>query len=446
VGRRCAIKVIHPGQADDETLVERFRAEARRTSRLTSPHSVMIYDFGHDDRSGWLFLAMEFLDGEDLGRRIASEGQLPLALIVEVISQAARSLQEAHDLGIVHRDIKPGNLMLVHKSGELQVKVIDFGIAKSIESSKMTFYELTGAGLMIGTPQYMAPEQITGGTIDGRTDQYALAITAYKMLTGRTPFEGGSAIDIATRQVCDAPLPPRAYRPELASYVELEAALLQAMSKSPSDRFSKIEHFAAAVIAAFGREKGRCPPASSHREAMNPRAEPATAPGLWDRQESSIATTLMARPDEVQVNRSWSRQKWPVMAALTLAMGSGALAVWATGTEPNDERAPENAELMAAQGVEIAAGADESRTLHRGASDLEQAVAVQPTTGIVEVTLPPGGRLFVGGAPFSERPHQVLELPAGEHLLTLRMGEETRARKTVDVQPGSLTMVELLAP
>ncbi len=252
VGRRCAVKVLFPHLCADESTVARFRTEAKTTSRLTHPNSVVLYDFGRDDDAGLLFLAMELLDGRDLTTVLRSEGPLGVEETVHVVEQAAGSLQEAHDLGLVHRDIKPRNIMLLERGNDPNyVKVIDFGIAKVLGSSRMTVSDLTQTGTIIGTPKYMAPEQIRDAAIDGRTDLYALAISTYQMLTGRTPFEEGTAMEIAGRQLAERPEPPRTFHPGLALTDAFEAVLLKALAKKPEHRFDTVTEFARALRAAL---------------------------------------------------------------------------------------------------------------------------------------------------------------------------------------------------
>ena len=211
VSRRVAVKVLHPRLvADGHNFTERFRAEAVATSRLSHSNSVIVYDFGEDPaREGLLFLAMEYLEGRSLNELIQERGALELELSVHLIEQIAASLHDAHGQGIVHRDVKPHNVMLIERDGDPHfAKVIDFGIAKVVqETTAAPMKSLTRTDTMIGTPHYMAPEQIHGDDeLDGRTDQYALGITAYKMLAGRTPFDGGRQIEIVLKHLQeDAP-------------------------------------------------------------------------------------------------------------------------------------------------------------------------------------------------------------------------------------------------
>lgn len=253
VGRRCAVKILLPGCGDEDAMEERFRAEARATSRLTHPNSIVLFDFGVDPETGYLFLATEFLDGYTLYEIMAREKVVPVGRTIRILEQIAGSLDDAHRLGLVHRDIKPKNIMLITRAGQRDfVKVIDFGIAKTLGSGLGCDEGITKTGMMVGTPQYMAPEQLLGTHIDGTVDQYALAVVGYKMLTGRNPFHASTPMEMALRHINDRPLPLRSYRPELEVSPEFEDAFLRALSKVPEHRFESILLFVEEIKAAFG--------------------------------------------------------------------------------------------------------------------------------------------------------------------------------------------------
>lgn len=248
IGRRCAVKVLAPRDLSDAKTTERFKMEAKATSRLSHPHTVTIYDFGQDNELGVLFLAMEYLEGRDLSS-VMKTGELDIATSVRIIEQAAASLDDAHSHGIVHRDVKPQNIMVVPRGRDISfVKVIDFGIAKAFgQNGIQPNTQLTMTGTIVGTPQYMSPEQVRDIEMDGRSDQYSLAICLYQMLAGRPPFLGSSPIDIATRHLTDTPLPLGVLRPDLNLPPAFEEAVLKALSKAPEDRFKTVGEFATAL-------------------------------------------------------------------------------------------------------------------------------------------------------------------------------------------------------
>ena len=248
VGRRCAVKIMLPGRSTNESVEERFRDEARATSRLTHPNSIVLYDFGIDEKSGFLFLATEFLDGATLHEVLKAEKTLEVRRAVSIMKQVAASLQDAHSLGLVHRDIKPNNIMLIERAGTTDfVKVIDFGIVKALRGQLSRDTDLTCTGMLIGTPKYMAPEQILGKEMDRRVDQYVLGVVGYRMLTGRNPFRAGAPMETAMRHVNDRVLPLRSYRPELEVSAEFEDAFMRALEKSPEYRFEQILDFVNAL-------------------------------------------------------------------------------------------------------------------------------------------------------------------------------------------------------
>ena len=255
MGRRCAVKVLVPDVAADPRNTTRFEREARLTSQLAHPHTVVIYDFGFDAERQLLFLAMEYIEGESLRDRIGRESRLELDAAVRIAHQAARSLDDAPCRGLVHRDVKPHNIMLTRRAGELDfVKVIDFGIAKffDAESVRQTLTRVTATGSVVGTPAYMSPEQVRNEDLDGRTDQYSLAVCLYQMLAGRTVFVASSPLDLATKHVIEPPLPLSVLRRDAEIPVGFDDVLLRALSKEPDDRYPTIRAFADSLVEAAG--------------------------------------------------------------------------------------------------------------------------------------------------------------------------------------------------
>ena len=251
VKRRCAVKILLPGRSDKDAVESRFHSEARTTSRLTHPNSLVLYDFGVDEKTGFLFLATEFIDGKTLHQVLETRGTLSVSRTLTILEQVAASLADAHSHGLVHRDIKPKNIMIVERAGQKDfVKVIDFGIAKVLGARGGTYQDLTQTGMLVGTTQYMAPEQLLGGDLDGRVDQYTMAVVGYKMLTGRNPFRGATTMKTAMRHVNEEPLPLRTYRPELKVSAEFEDVFLRALEKTPEHRYPDTMSFVEALRGA----------------------------------------------------------------------------------------------------------------------------------------------------------------------------------------------------
>ena len=240
--RKVAIKVLKPELSADPGLVRRFNAEAELAAKLSHPNTVNIFDFGQDS-DGSLFIAMELLEGVSL-RQAIQDGAMPPARAIAITQQVCRSLADAHRHGIVHRDLKPDNVMLTERGRERDVaRVLDFGIAKLRDDNRATVAHMTRAGDLVGTPQYMAPEQIRAEQVDGRTDVYALGAMLYEMLTARLPFEGTTVMAILSKHLTEQPAPPSQRRPDLNLPPVLDGLVLAAMAKDPAHRPQSMEAF-----------------------------------------------------------------------------------------------------------------------------------------------------------------------------------------------------------
>jgi len=238
LGRRVAIKTLKPRLAYDPKSCERFLREAKAASRIVHPNVVQILDFG-DPLDGSVYFVMEYLEGEDLGERLHRQGALPWARARPILLQMVSALGAAHDAGIVHRDIKPGNCFIEAKPGGIdEVKLLDFGIAKAAWDGEGDGEQLTGTGEVFGTASYMSPEQARCEPLDARSDVYSLGVVAYEMLTGRVPFSGPSAIVVLAQHLREQPTPPRAIDPSIPAAVE--AMVLGAMAKDRNARISSM--------------------------------------------------------------------------------------------------------------------------------------------------------------------------------------------------------------
>ncbi|HVS81193.1 MAG TPA: serine/threonine-protein kinase [Pyrinomonadaceae bacterium] len=247
--KTVAIKVLRPALAVDDDIVARFSREAKAASRISHPHAVSVTDFGESE-NGVVFLVMEYLDGRTLKEIIRSEGPLPLKRVVEIIRQVTGALDAAHGQGVVHRDLKSDNIMLSQTNGGDWAKVLDFGIAKIQQPANVKDADITAPNLVVGTPQYMSPEQCSQTQpLDARSDVYSLGVIVYEMLAGRVPFTGESVTMIMMKQVQDTPPPILATRPDLPAAVD--KVITQALAKHPADRFQTAgELFAALATAA----------------------------------------------------------------------------------------------------------------------------------------------------------------------------------------------------
>jgi serine/threonine protein kinase len=240
--RAVAVKVLKPELSQNQTLVRRFSAEAQAVAMLDHPNTVKVYDSGQDT-DGSLFIAMEYIEGTSL-RDVMRSGAMPGPRAFAIAVQVAASLADAHAQSIVHRDLKPDNVMLQDKGRQRDiVRVLDFGIAKLRDDSRATQAAMTQAGDMLGTPQYMAPEQIRGEQIDGRTDIYAVGCMLYEMVTGRLPFEGASVLAILTKHLTDTVVPPSQRRPDLGLPPIIDQIVMTAIAKEPAARPMTMERF-----------------------------------------------------------------------------------------------------------------------------------------------------------------------------------------------------------
>jgi eukaryotic-like serine/threonine-protein kinase len=251
MGRKSAIKVMTQAMSNDPDAVSRFNREASNASRLSHPNICQIYDFG-ETTDGVIYLAMEFIEGCSLSDLIDREGALPPARAASILKQSAEALQVAHDQTIVHRDIKPDNIMIVTaKDGSDVAKVVDFGIAKAVAGDE-TGQKVTKTGLVVGTPEYMSPEQLSGDKLDGRSDIYSLGLVLYKMLTGVLPFQADTAQETMIKRLTDNPEPLAQARPDIVFPASLQAVLDHALARSVDDRYASAAEFGRDVMASVG--------------------------------------------------------------------------------------------------------------------------------------------------------------------------------------------------
>jgi len=255
--RTVAIKLLRPDVSASAMLLRRFNAEAEAVAKLRHPNTVNIYDFGQDT-DGALFIAMELIEGQSLRTVVHREAPLPPARALAIAAQVAASLADAHAKTIIHRDLKPDNVMLTDRGrSKDNVTVLDFGIAKLRDESRGTQQAMTQAGDMLGTPQYMAPEQIRGEQIDGRTDVYALGCMLYEMVTARMPYEAPTVMALLSKHLLEQAPPPSQRRPELGIPPAVDDLVMSAMAKDAAARPPTMEDYGeriAAVLAALPQE------------------------------------------------------------------------------------------------------------------------------------------------------------------------------------------------
>jgi eukaryotic-like serine/threonine-protein kinase len=236
--RTVAVKILAEHLSDDERFVERFRREALAVAKLIHPNIVQVYDTGIDE--GRHYIVMEFVQGRSGAQILQRQGPLDGETAAEVGAQACAGLDYAHRRGIIHRDVKPGNLMVVGGpvgGGEMTVKLTDFGIARAAEQTR-----ITQVGSVVGTAAYLSPEQVRGEEATPATDVYALGVVLYQFLTGRLPYEGSTLAELAVRQQNEKPLPPSSYNAEVPE--TLGAAVLRALEGDPARRYGSASELA----------------------------------------------------------------------------------------------------------------------------------------------------------------------------------------------------------
>src|SRR5213596_2584657 len=228
LGRRVAIKILNERHANDEQFVERFRREVKNAAGLSHPNVVSVYDRG--EAEGTYYIAMEYVEGRTLKDLIVTRGPSPIPIAIDYTRQVLSALRFAHRNGIVHRDIKPHNVIVDHEG---RVKVADFGIARAGAS------QMTEAGSIIGTAQYLSPEQARGAPVDQTSDIYSVGIVLYEMLTGKVPFSGETPLEIAMKHLSTVPVPPSEVRDDIPD--DLDMVVLRALAKDPEDRYQTAE-------------------------------------------------------------------------------------------------------------------------------------------------------------------------------------------------------------
>ena len=237
LNRAVALKILYPELSEDPLFVERFRREAQAAANLSHPNIVPVFDWGEDGET--YFIVMELVDGVSLAEMLRNSVTLTAARSAQIVAQVAAALGYAHRSGVVHRDVKPGNILITREG---QVKVTDFGIAQAVSSED----HLAEAGSVMGTATYVSPEQAEGAAVDGRSDVYSLGVVLYEMLVGRPPFVGDTPIEVSSQHVHNAVPPMSQFSSSVPS--DLEAIVMEALNKSPANRYQSADELRADLI------------------------------------------------------------------------------------------------------------------------------------------------------------------------------------------------------
>jgi eukaryotic-like serine/threonine-protein kinase len=309
LGRTVAIKVLAPQFADDTNFVRRFRREAQAAARISNQNLVSVFDAGSDD--GVHFIVMEFVEGRTLAELLTDSGIMP-GRAIDIAMDVCRAIEAAHAKGVIHRDIKPGNIMLNQRG---DVKVTDFGIARM----KTTADSITQTAAALGTTSYLSPEQAQGQPVDGRSDIYSLGCVLYEMVTGRPPFLGDSPVMVASKHVLEQPASPSKLNPDVSS--DLDSVIVRALSKNPEIRYQSAEEFRAHLDRIRGGQLVEATP-----------LVPSDAVGATGPQRAPADTAVLP-PTGPEPRRSrW----WLTVVVTLLILGAVALALFLARNLPQD--------------------------------------------------------------------------------------------------------------
>ena len=332
LGRTVAVKVMLPQYASDETFAVRFKQEAQAAANLQSPYIVNIYDWGFEQTSKTYYIVMEYVRGTDLKTAITQRGAINQRKVAEIGAQVAAALGVAHSYDIIHRDIKPQNIM-VQPDGN--AKVMDFGIARANSAN------LTQTGSVLGTAYYVSPEQAQGKELTSATDIYSLGVVLYEAVTGRVPFDGPDAVSIAVKQVNEKPTPPRAFDNTIDP--GLEAIILKAMQKNTADRFRTADEMRMALAEYLqGKPVQMVNPEARTQVITTPTVVPPAAATAVMPELSGAATYTRAGGSTGSKGKKKSSSSMPIIITLVIVLialiaGIGLYFVLCSGNEGNIE-------------------------------------------------------------------------------------------------------------
>ena len=311
LGRRVALKLLDDRHASDEQFVERFRREAQSAAGLNHPNIVSIFDRGRAE--GTYYIAMEYLDGRTLKELLVRNGPTPIPIAIDYARQILGALAFAHRNGIVHRDIKPHNIVV---GGDGRLKVTDFGIARSGAS------QMTEVGSIVGTAQYLSPEQARGAPVDPRSDLYSLGVVLYEMLTGAVPFTGDTPVEIAMKHLSQVPKPPSELRPDIPH--DLDAVVMRALAKDPDQRYGSAEEMDA-DLARVARGVSVSRETEDAMTQVLSGAGIAAAPTMVTRPRGVAppAPPAYRAPGQYYEEPPRGRSVWPWLIALGLIIAGG---------------------------------------------------------------------------------------------------------------------------
>ncbi len=392
LGRTVAVKVLHERFAEDPDFVQRFRHEASAAANLSHPSIVNIYDYGVE--GGVYYIVMELVRGTDLKRVVTERGPLDPVDVARYGAQVCSALSVAHGYGIIHRDIKPQNIVLMPEGA---VKVMDFGIARAVDS------DATQTGSVLGTAQYVSPEQAQGRKLGPESDLYSLGVVLYELATGRPPFEGDTPVAVALKQVNDAPVPPRQIDPQIPP--ALEAVILKAMRKDPRERYHSAEEMREDLQRV----------ASGRAVAAQPRVEDTT---VMPAVAAAVAPSGKPATRERRGANPWL---WIGIVLLVVALGLGG--AWLVKALTPTPRVPDTTGMTLADaertltGDGYAVGAVDTTASQTVGKDM--VISTDPSAGVALSKGQPVDLVVSSGPPFVSMP-SVLGMAEQSAIATLQ--------------------------
>jgi eukaryotic-like serine/threonine-protein kinase len=446
LGRDVAVKLLHRRFAEDREFVERFRREAQSAAGLQHPNVVGVFDRGEWD--GTSYIAMEHLEGRTLKQVIVDEAPLDPIRAIDLAVQVLRAARFAHKRGVIHRDLKPHNVIVDHDG---RAKVTDFGIARAGAS------DMTQTGSIMGTAQYLSPEQAQGLAVDDRSDLYSVGVVLYEMLTARVPFEGDSAVSIALKQVAEAPPPPHTLNPAVPP--ELEAVVLRALEKDAARRFADADEFITALDRVRGHLAAGVASGGEATTAFGPVGTAPTAlaaPAAAEAYAAGAATGVYpAEPLPPLDDDERRRGRWPWIALAVLLLAGLALGAYLL-TRPDQVDVPNvvGQPVQGARAVLLNAGFDvEVERVRDREAPVDTVIRQDPggetradEGAVVTLTVSegPGTRTIpnVLGDPRSEARRRLRE--AGFRIEEQReASEEVGENRVIETTPGAGTVAEV---
>ncbi|HEX9218734.1 MAG TPA: serine/threonine-protein kinase, partial [Gemmatimonadales bacterium] len=424
--REVAIKVLPPDISMDEHIVKRFQQEAKTSAKLDHTNIIPIYRV--ESEGGLNYFVMKYIAGTSLEDVLDQKQPLTIDYIQRVLWEAACALGHAHQRGVVHRDVKPANIMFDHDG---RVMLTDFGISKALQAAT----GFTGTGMIIGTPHYMAPEQAKGGTVNGRADEYSLAVVGYRMITGELPYTGDSVHTILYKHIFEEVPSVSAKRSDTPPF--LTAAISRALSKEPDQRFPTMEEFATAVWPEQPVAVPKAGAARSHRRPPPPPTRTATADAPTE--VTSAPTTPIPRAGMKIPGERKKRSNMGMLVGALVVVVAGVGGYLALGRKGEPAAAPTPPPAASVETVRVAPNPPPPP---RRGNDSRRQAAPPPAPpaaaeGTITVAADPYGQVFIDGTDVGQTPVVDYSVPVGRHTIRVERAGYKTVNETVQVSANN---------